>query len=334
MPKSQRQKEKILHIYRMLMEQTDENHGLTVQEIISRLEAEGISAERKSIYADLETLEGFGCDICKVKTNTVSYYIGSRSFELAELKLLVDSIQSSKFITAKKSHALIKKLESLCSTYQGKQLQRQVYVANRVKNQSETIYYAVDRIHEAISSDRQINFRYMEWTISDGAEKIVKRQRREGKVYCVSPWALTWDDENYYLVGFDSLFGEIRHYRVDKMEKVEISKDARDGRELFEKFDMAVYTKSIFGMFGGEAISVKLRFHNSLIGVVADRFGKDIFITRDGGDHFVTTVKVALSRQFYGWIFALSDRAQILSPSAAVEGFREEIRRVSCVYGE
>lgn len=332
MPRSQRQKEKILHIYRILMEETDEEHGITVAEIIDRLSSLGISAERKSVYDDINTLESFGCDICRNKSNTMTYYIGSRTFELAELKLLVDSVQSSKFITLKKSQELISKVESLGSVHEGRQLHRQVYVANRVKNPNETIYYAVDRIHEAISKDRTITFYYLEWMIGGAKCKIEKRRRRKSKRYCVSPWALTWDDENYYLVAYDSESESIRHYRVDKMESVEITSDQRDGKDIFEKFDMALYSRSVFGMFGGDVTSVKLRFHNSMIGVVVDRFGKDLFISLDGDEHFIVNVSVALSRQFFGWLFGLSDKVEILSPDSAVQMFSDELLKVQARY--
>ncbi len=332
MAKSSRQKQKLLQILNMLMEQTDENHGLTVAQIIEQLESMGIPAERKSVYDDLEVLEQFGetmgYELCRLKTNTVTYYIGSRQFQLAELKLLVDSVQSSKFITAKKSHELISKVESLASVHEGRQLQRQVYVTNRVKNPNETIYYAVDSIHEAISQDKKITFSYLEWAIGKGKDKIHKRPRRDGKRYCVSPFSLTWDDENYYLVAYDSEAQAIRHYRVDKMEKVELSQDSRDGKSVFDNFDMALYSKSVFGMFGGELTDVRLRFSADMIGVVADRFGKDIYIREDGENHFLIDIKVALSPQFFGWVFGLSDKVQIVSPQSAVKQYTDELIKV------
>ena len=337
MAKSSRQKQKILHILRMLMEKTDENHGLTVAQIIEELEGMGISAERKSVYDDLEVLEqfgdNFGFELCRQKTNTVTYYIGSRVFQLPELKLLVDSVQSSKFITASKSQELISKVESLASVHEGRQLQRQVFVTNRVKTPNETIYYAVDSIHRAISEDKKITFSYLEWAIGTGREKIYKRRKRDGKRYCVSPWALTWDDENYYLVAFDSDAHDIRHYRVDKMEKVDLSDETRDGKDVFEQFDMALYSKSVFGMFGGEITSVRLRFDKSMIGVVADRFGKDIYVISESDDHFIVDVKVALSPQFFGWVFGLSDKVTIISPQNAVEMYKENLRKVMDNYG-
>ncbi|MBQ4105785.1 MAG: WYL domain-containing protein [Clostridia bacterium] len=336
MAKSSRQKQKLLYILKMLMEQTDENHGLTVAQIIEQLSDMGIPAERKSVYDDLEVLEQFGRDcgyeIIRNKTNTTVYYIGRRQFQLVELKLLVDSIQSSKFITLKKSHELISKVESLASVHEGKQLQRQVYVSNRVKNPTETIYYAVNSIHEAISQDKKITFFYTEWAMGGAGEKIYKRRRRDGNRYSVSPWALTWDDENYYLVAFDDEAQAIRHYRVDKMERVEISDAARDGRDVFDKFDMALYSKSVFGMFGGELTTVKLRFHKSMIGVVADRFGKNACVVEDGDEHFTLDVNVALSPQFFGWLFGLSDKVQIIAPDTAVGMYKEELERIVQMY--
>ncbi len=338
MAKSSRQKQKLLQILRMLMEKTDENHGLTVAQIIEELEDMGIPAERKSVYDDLEVLgqflESMGYELCRVKTNTVSYYIGERPFQLAELKLLVDSVQSSKFITAKKSNELISKVEKLASVYEGRELQRQVYVSNRVKTPNETIYYAVDSIHKAISEDKKITFAYLEWVLGSGKDKICKRKKRDGKRYSVSPFSLTWDDENYYLVAFDSEAQAIRHYRVDKMEKVELSECKRDGKEVFKKFDMAVYSKSVFGMFGGELTEVRLRFSRDMIGVVADRFGKDIFVREESEEAFVVDIKVALSPQFFGWVFGLSGKVQILSPDTAVEMYKLELAKVLNIYGE
>ena len=337
MAKSSRQKQKLLQILRMLMEKTDENHGLTVAQIIEELEDMGIPAERKSVYDDLEVLgqflESMGYELCRVKTNTVSYYIGERPFQLAELKLLVDTVQSSKFITAKKSNELISKVEKLASVYEGRELQRQVYVSNRVKTPNETIYYAVDSIHKAISEDKKITFAYLEWVLGSGKDKICKRKKRDGKRYSVSPFSLTWDDENYYLVAFDSEAQAIRHYRVDKMEKVELSECKRDGKGVFKKFDMAVYSKSVFGMFGGELTEVRLRFSRDMIGVVADRFGKDIFVREESEEAFVVDIKVVLSPQFFGWVFGLSGKVQILSPDTAVEMYKLELAKVLGIYG-
>lgn len=328
MAKGPNQKLKLLILKDILMNNTDENHGITVSEIIAKLETYGVRAERKSIYDDLHMLEVYGLDICTEKSKTVRYYIGSRDFELPELKLLVDAVQSSKFITEKKSRELIKKVGGLASDFDAAKLQRQVFVSNRVKNPNEKIYYAVDVIHEAISSKRQITFCYYEWVLNSqgSGDKIVKRPRRDGDTYKVSPFSLCWDDENYYLVAFDSQSRSIRHYRVDKMDKVELTDEKLEGKNVFADFDMAAYSKSVFGMFGGEMVDVKIKVRNSLVGVVADRFGKDVFVTDNGDTTFTFATKVVLSPQFYGWLFALGGGAKIISPVSASEQYRDYVK--------
>lgn len=335
MAKGPNQKLKLVALRDILMKYTDEQHGLSTNEIIEKLAAYGISAERKSIYDDLELLGNYGLDICSTRDKTTRYYIGERDFELPELKLLVDAVQSSKFITEKKSRELIRKVESLASTFDASRLQRQVFVSNRVKNPNEKIYYTVDTIHEAISSQKQITFCYCEWVLSrGGSEKIVKRRRYDGRIYKVSPFSLAWDDENYYLIAFDSDSRSIRHYRVDKMESVSLTDEASEGREEFGSFDMAIYSKSVFGMFGGEMVDVKVSVENRLVGVVADRFGKDVFVTSDGEDRFIFTAKVVLSPQFYGWLFALGTGARLLSPQSAVEEYKEYLSEVTQALAE
>lgn len=315
------QKQKLLYLRKIMLEKTDEEHGLTVNEIIAELKAYGISAERKSLYDDLQILEEYGVDICRTKSTTVRYYVGHRDFEIPELKLLVDAIQSSKFITQKKSLSLIKKLEGLVSINEGKQLQRQVYVANRVKTLNEKIYYNVDTIHNAISAEKQITFKYYKLEVNFGSkEKIIKKERKDG-IYRVSPWALCWNDENYYMIAYDKEAKMLKHYRVDKMGSIEITCDKCDGRAEFDNFDIAGYTKRVFSMFGGSETKVKLSVDNSLIGVIVDRFGYDVFITKETDTTFCVTVDVMLSPQFYAWLFGLGNKVKILSPQRAVNEF-------------
>ncbi|MGN0489595.1 MAG: helix-turn-helix transcriptional regulator [Ruminococcus sp.] len=335
MAKNPRQKQKLLFIQKILLEKTDENHGITVNELIKELDKYGITAERKSIYDDIHTLEFFGMDICVEKSKTVKYYVGERDFQISELKLLVDAIQSSKFITEKKSLELIKKLEKLTSSNEARLLQRQVYVSNRVKTNNETIYYNVDRLHDAINKDKTITFYYNQWTIAYGSrEKIKLERKRNGEKYSVSPWGLCWDDENYYLIAYEKSSDKIKHYRVDKMEHIEVCDEQRLGKDKFKKFDIASYTKSTFSMFSGKETTVKLSVHNSLIGVIADRFGKNLFITKDEDkeDHFVVKITVNLSEQFYGWLFALGDKIKIIAPNEAVESFKKLAEKVSSLY--
>ena len=331
MAKNPNQKLKLLYLMRILQEQTDSEHGLTIAQLLAELERCGIMAERKSLYDDMEALRTFGLD---VQRTGHQYHLLSRSFQLPELKLLVDAVQSSRFLTSKKSQELIKKVESLASVYEARLLQRQVHVTNRIKTMNESIYYNIDKLHSAISAGRRISFRYFSWAICfDGGEQVQKRYRREGNRYSVSPWALCWDNENYYLIGYDGQSDQIRHYRVDKMNDIQQSKLPREGQERFEKFDLGSYAKGIFGMFGGEELQVRLRFENNLANVVVDRFGKDVFVQPDDGEHFIAVVRVQMSPQFLGWIFALGVGVEILSPQSVRDALLEQSRRVLAPYG-
>lgn len=333
MARGSMQKQKLLYLQKILLEKTDERHGMTIAEIIAELEKYGISSERKSLYDDLNILEQFGLDVCRTKSNTTRYYIGRREFEMPELKLLVDAIQSSKFITRKKSLTLIKKLEGLVSEHDGRQLQREVIVSNRIKAVNEKIYYNIDVLHSAINSDVQIVFKYYEWVVNFGStEKIVKRERKNGAVYKVSPWALVWDDENYYLLAFDKAANIIKHYRVDKMECIELADERRLGAEVYEKLNIPRYTNAVFSMFGGDDSEVILSVDNSLVGVIADRFGSDVFISKESETSFRVNVRVMLSPQFYAWLFGLGNKVRILSPASAVNKFNETINEISSLY--
>ena len=333
MPRSSRQKQKLLYLQKIMLEKTDENHGLTIKEIIELLAGYDIKAERKTLYEDLEILQTYGLDICKTRSSTVKYYVGSREFELPELKLLVDAIQSSKFITHKKSLSLISKLEGLVSHNEGEQLQRQVYVTNRVKTVNEKIYYNVDYIYNAISQNKQIDFKYFKWDVDFGGEKkIVKVERKDGKTYMVSPWALCWDDENYYLVAYDAEAEMIKHYRVDKMEAIELTDKERDGGNKFETFDIAKYTKGVFSMFGGEETDIDLSVDNELIGVIVDRFGSDIFIRKESENTFQVSIKAVLSPQFYAWLFGFGKQIRIISPRIAIEEYKAKVEEVKSQY--
>ncbi len=324
MSKGNNQKLKIIYLMKILLDRTDETHSITMQEIVSLLEIYGIRAERKSIYNDIENLRLYGMDIIGEKRERTYYYhIGNRQFELAELKLLVDSVQSAKFITAKKSNELIKKIEGMASKYEASQLHRQVYVAGRIKTMNESIYYNVDKIHAAIGGNRKITFQYFQWDVQ---KKMVLR--RDGGLYEVSPWALSWDDENYYLIAFDSREDKIKHFRVDKMIHIEVTSDKREGRYHFRKFDMAAYARKTFGMFRGEEENVKIICINELAGVMIDRFGKDFSLTPVDEEHFAINVGVAVSRQFLAWVIALGEGVQIVEPQSVIDKMNEEIKRL------
>jgi len=312
-----------------LLRHSDEEHPLTVSQIIAYLAAQDISAERKSIYSDIEALRTFGLDIVQTEFGRHSgYYVASRAFELPELKLLVDSVQSSKFITHKKTDALIRKIEGLASVHQARLLNRQVFVANRIKTMNESIYYNVDEIHSAISQNRKIRFRYFEYTVAKE-----RRFRRDGAFYVVSPFAMTWDDENYYLVAYDSDAGMIKHYRVDKMERISLLKEERDGLAVYEALDMAIYAKKTFGMFTGREEQVSLRFENRLVGAVLDRLGKELFLVPDGPEHFTVRTDVVVSPQFFAWLLGFGSGAQLIGPEPVLERLRAHLLSVNALYG-
>ena len=328
MPKGRNQKSKLLYLAKIFREETDDGHALTVQQLIEKLEALDIPANRKTIYDDLEELRRFGLDIIKEQRDrNVYYHLGSREFELAELKLLVDSVQGSRFITAQKSRKLIKKLEALVSVHEGKQLQRQVVISGRIKTMNESIFYTVDDLNAAINADRQVTFQYYQWNVRKKQEL-----RHEGKRYTVSPWALLWTDDNYYLIAYDAEAAMIKHYRVDKMLRLSVADKRREGKEAYKRLDMAKYSQSVFGMFQGEECSVTLLCRNDMAGVIIDRFGKDIPFTSCDEEHFTVRVTVAASQQFIGWVIGLGSGVKILEPESMVETMRDEIRRLSEEY--
>ena len=319
---------KLLYLAKIFSEETDDTHGLTLPQIIEKLSIYDIKADRKTLYQDFEELRQFGYDLIseQVGHNTY-YYLGARDFELPELKLLVDSVQAAKFITDKKSHELIRKLEALVSRHQAQQLHRQVFITGRVKAMNESIYYNIDKLHEAINTDCQIRFQYYQWNVRKEMEL-----RHNGGWYHVSPWALSWDDEKYYLVAYDSNDNKIKHYRVDKMLNIEAIDEAREGKDHFRAFDMAKYSKSLFGMFGGNETAVILQGENQMVGILMDRFGKDIPVVPINEDHFEAKVNVAISPQFFGWIMALGKGITITGPEPVVRKMREEVRRLQQQY--
>ena len=297
MAKVNNHKMALLYMMRELLLKTDEEHVLNATDLIRTLENMDLEADRRTIYSNVEILQDFGIDVIK-KENGQGYYIGSRDFELPELKLLVDSVQSSKFITEKKSRELIGK-----------------------------VYYNVDALHEAMNLNRQIEFKYGEWNTG---KKLV--EKKGGRKYLVSPWALTWDDENYYLIAFDEAAGIIKHYRVDKMMKIDLTERERVGQEAFQDFDLAAFSKKTFGMFGGPDADVVLRCRNELAGVIIDRFGTEISIVPEDGGYFHVHVTVAVSPQFYGWVTGIGAGIEISSPREVRSGYREYLQGILSKY--
>lgn len=316
MPRSEKQKIKLCLIIDLFKRRTDSEHPVSVSEIIDYLAGKGIMSERKSIYRDISAMQDLGYEVIQVHDKRFSYYLNSRPFETAELRLLVDAVQASRFITKKKSGELIKKLEALTTEYDAKKLHSQVFVTNRVKTSNESIYYNVDAIHNAIQDNYQITFTYFDWDIN-------KRRvyRKSGSIYEVSPWALIWHLENYYLIAYDACEDMIKHYRVDRMSGINMIEKKRCGRDVFKDVDVARYAKRFFGMYNGEIVSVRLNCARELTNAIIDMFGSEVqFEPQPDGTTFDVEVEVAMSPVFLSWVFMFGGQIKILSPeSAAVE---------------
>ncbi|MEG2146311.1 MAG: WYL domain-containing protein [Lachnospiraceae bacterium] len=314
MSKGSNQKLKLSYLSRIMLEKTDDEHGLTMPQIMVELEKYDVTAERKSVYQDFQDMEKLGIEIIKEKIGRETYYhAGAREFELAEVKILIDVIQSSKFITQTKSRELITKIKKFVSEYQARQLQRQVFINDRVKNMNESVYYNVDDIYTAINDNKKIRFKYYKWSIE---KKLVARHNDDW--FVVSPWALTWDDENYYMVAFDDPDHKIKHYRVDKMMHISVDEKMREGKDVFKNFDMVAYSKATFGMYSGKKTRVHIQFPNNMCGVFIDRFGKEISFRKVDEDHSSVAVEIAVSHQFFGWIFSLGREVKVIGPDEVV----------------
>ncbi len=320
MPKSTNQKLKLLYIADFLTEKTDELHWVSSVDIIEMLARNGIDAERKSIYADIDALRNFGMDIDIIKGRAGGIRLLSKKFELAELKLLVDAIQSSRFITEKKSYSLIKKLSELTSEYERKDLQRLVFISNRIKNENESIYYSTDNIYYAINNDKQISFLYFNY----GADKK-KHYHNNKKTITVSPFGLQYDSEKYYLIAYDPTAGIIKHYRVDKMEKVEIFDKPRDGKSHFKKFDIASYSNATLKMFSGEITKVTLKCPDKFAGAIIDKFGNKVKFVPTADGEYNITIDAALTPTLYSWIFTFGGEIKIIEPQKAVDEYRKQL---------
>ncbi|MBQ7833201.1 MAG: WYL domain-containing protein [Lachnospiraceae bacterium] len=321
MPKAEKQKQKLLYIIKLLQEKSDENHPVKMEAILAYLDQNGIGAERKSIYNDMDTLRDFGYDIELIKGKNGGYYLASRDFESAELKVLVDAIQASRFIPPKKSKELIGKIAQLAGEHEAKSLKREVYVMNRIKAENESIYYNVDDIYRAIDQNVQITFKYLEYSINKET-----RYRKNGKLYVVSPRALAWNEEKYYLIAYDPESGLTKNYRVDKMKNITVTSQQREFGDENEAFDVAKYCNRSFGMYSGEGETVVVSFPNHLIGVVIDRFGKEVTVHKADENLFTARINVAVSQQFYGWLTGLGSDVRIVSPESVADDYKNYLK--------
>jgi len=327
MPRQSNQKLKLLYLMRILLEQTDENNVLTAPQLVDALSAYDVPANRKSIYDDIEALRLFGLDVILNDGKGGGYFIGRRDFELPELKLLVDAVQSSRLITSKKSSELINKLSKLTSRTQARQLNRHVYVAGRAKALNESIYYSIDNIHTAVSENKKISFKYFRY---DTAKQRV--YRKSGEEYIRTPVALCWSSDNYYLITYSPKYDHpFASFRVDRMEGVEVLDESADNFD-HHAFNIIEYTRQTFGMYSGTAISATLAFDTSLVSNVIDQFGSEVMLIDSGNGRFTLRTDVSASGVFLAWIAQFGDRAEIIAPDSLRDVMRDEMEKICKMY--
>lgn len=313
-------KPRILYLLKILQQYTDEEHPLSTNQLIDMLnEKYGISAHRTTLYKDIAALQEFGIDVVIIHSTQCKYFIGSRKFELPELKLLVDAVESSKFITAKKSKTLIEKIHTLTSEEQIAKLKRNNYVAGRVKPDNEMIYYIVDTVNDAINEGKKISFQYYEYT---GLKKKVLRNK--GEVYTISPYHLIWNDDFYYVIGYSDKKKKIVTFRVDRITAPPEILSA-DAVPVPTDFDIAEFTRQVFFMYDGENVMIDLRCDNSLMKTMIDRFGEDVTTLAYDMTSFRLQTEVSASPTFFGWVFGFGGKVQILAPGNIKEQYRQMI---------
>ena len=326
MAKSENQKQKLFRLLEILIRETDEDHGLSMPELISRLGEYGISAERKSLYDDFLVLEDLGFEVSRTETRPPKYKLDVKIFELAELKMLVDAVQSSKFITAKKSREIIEKLGLFAGAHKSRELSRQVYVEDRVKTMNSAALYSIDAIHSAINGGRALSFKYFDY---NGEKKKVLRHN--GAPYQVTPCALIWDDEKYYLVAYDESEGIIKNFRVDKMQDVAVLERGGVKTPEIENFNPADYSRKIFGMYGGREELVTIECREKLAGVVIDRFGSaPVFHKTEFGFKF--SMRVMVSPTFFSWLLSFGSDMRVVAPESVKGEFLDMLKKISAVY--
>lgn len=325
MPKSDNQKLKIFYILDYLQRNSHEDGLVRASDLISMLDRQhNISCDRKTVYSDIAALQEYGVDIVSVPGKNGGYYIASRNFELPELKLLIDAVQSSRYLTEKKSKELIEKLLTQCNEQDASLMKRNVLVSGRVKSMNETIYYNVDTIQNAITQNKQITFSYFDWDLGG------KRKFRD-KTYVASPYGLCQDNENCYLLALSERHG-ITSYRVDRMMDIKLLDTKRTPCPELTGAALTEHANRLFQMYSGDTTNVKMRFHRSLINVVIDRFGKDTMLIPDGDEYFNFTVNIAVSPMFLSWVMGFGSKAKILYPQSVADQLCDLCREAMSQY--
>lgn len=314
--KQYQSKARLLVLLKMFYELTDKDHTMTNVEIIDYLEKENVQANLATLRDDIALLKKHGYDIRTIVSRPNRYYWGEREFELSELKLLVDAVASSRFITESKSKVLSRKLYQFSSKHQRRGIKRNIAAVKRIKTDNEEIYKIIDTVNDAINRKKKIAFQYTEYNAK--AKKIL---RNAGEVYELSPYALFWNDDNYYVVGWSEKHNNVSVFRADRLYAVAVLPERAEKRP--EGFSLEDYSKRIFEMYDGEPVAVRLKCRNDLMKYIVDRFGDDIEVKTADKDHVIVTVSVSLSPTFYGWVFQFEGGIKILSPRKAEKKISE-----------
>lgn len=316
-------KVKILKLLELLRQNTDEEHPMTTNAIIDNLASMGIPCDRRTVSQDVATLNDLGYEVMSTMvSHEKGYYIEDRSFSVPELKILIDAVHASSFITEKKSQELITKLAALAGSHRGEVLTRSMVAFNTRKHSNEHIFYNVDHLEDAILRQKKILFRYFD--LDENGQRIY---RRDGHRYVVEPVALVFNEDNYYLTCYSSRHNSTSNYRVDRMDNVEVLDESCGEEAIQLRNQVAEYTEQAFKMYGGEQTDVVLEFKRNLIGAVYDRFGEDTRMIA-AGDRYIATVRVRLSPVFWGWVFQFAGEMTILSPAHVVESYKSQAAAV------
>lgn len=309
----------LIYLQELFLQKTDETHFLKMPQILAFLEKKDIFIDRRTVYTYFKLLNYTGFDIVPVREKgDCKYHHPQRIFDITELKFLIDSIAASKFLTEKKSKELIDKVKSLASDYDNAALNRSVLLGNRVKSINNTVLENLDSIYAAIADNNKITFQYMCWNPQHKLE-----YQKGGKLYSVSPYAVSLNADNYYLIAYDNAAELLKHYRIDKMKNINLLPEAREGKKIFKSFNPVDYTLKTFGMYGGREETVSIECSSSLVGVFIDRFGYAAHLRPDfdNADKTIVRISVNVSPQFYAWLFALGTGVKILSPDSVINEF-------------
>lgn len=317
---------RLLKIWEMLLRESDEEHPLSTVEMIDRLRSMGISCDRRTLYADIKLLQEEGYDISVNRKKVNEYYLGERQFSVPELHFLIDAVQGATFIPEQQSEILIRKIAKLAGSRAGEVIKSNTVAFNTTKHSNHAIFYIINEIAYAIENKKKLEYYYFDYD-----ERHRKVYRRDKERYCVDPYATIFSDDNYYLLCFDDRHEGMAHYRIDRMEQVTATETPMSGRDGVTQAEIVRHKKEVFHMFKGEPQQVVIRIDRSLLDVMYDKFGENLYVWKIG-DQFEFSVNVQVSVTFFAWCCSFGDRLKLISPFPTVERLKEYIRSLAQCY--